>query len=62
MDLTHSSIGYRNKEGNAEHAGYSNDIQCSQETMPCFYIKPKEEVNTVAELKIYIAEALYDIK
>ncbi len=24
MDLTHSSIGYSSKEGNAEHAGYSN--------------------------------------
>ena len=46
MDLTHGSIGYRSKEGNAEHAG--------------FYLTPKPD-DFNQELQVCIAEALYDV-
>ncbi|MFB3083075.1 MAG: hypothetical protein ACE1Z4_06420 [Gammaproteobacteria bacterium] len=46
MDLTHGSIGYRSKEGNAEHAG--------------FYLTPKQD-DFNQELQVCIAEALYDV-
>ncbi len=46
MDLTHGSIGYSSKEGNAEHAG--------------FYLTPKQD-DFNQELQICIAEAPYDV-